>query len=114
MNTAAKFKVDPALTKILGESYSSVESAIKELIDNAYDAYATKVNVTIPEFFENSQVVIIDDGDGMTANDIKDQYLRIASSRFSRKGDTTIGKKRKVKGRKGIGKFAGLTVANVM
>jgi ethanolamine utilization protein EutP (predicted NTPase) len=114
MNTAAKFKVDPALTKILGESYSSVESAIKELIDNAYDADATKVNVTIPEFFENSQVVIVDDGDGMTANDIKDQYLRIASSRFSRKGDTTIGKKRKVKGRKGIGKFAGLTVANVM
>lgn len=114
MSEVIKFKVDPALTKILGESYTSVEAAIKELIDNAFDADSSLVKVTLPEIFDNSAITIEDDGDGMTANDVKDQYMKIASSRFSRKGDTTYGKRRKVKGRKGIGKFAGLTVANTM
>ena len=36
MNQTAKFKVGPQLAKILGESYSSVEAGIKELIDNYY------------------------------------------------------------------------------
>jgi hypothetical protein len=115
MSEAVKFKVDPALTKILGESYTSVEAAVKELIDNAYDADSRRVIVALPEIFEDNPIIVIeDDGDGMTLLDVKDQYLRIANSRYSRKGDVTIGKKRKVKGRKGIGKFAGLTVANTM
>lgn len=114
MNQSAKFKVDPQLAKILGESYSSVEAAIKELIDNCYDADGTKVNVTFPNPFDHSNILIEDNGDGMTPNEVREQYLKIASSRFSRKGDTTFGKKRKVKGRKGIGKFAGLTVATFM
>ncbi len=48
MDKAAKFKVDPALTKILGESYTSVEAAIKELVDNCYDADSAKVSVDFP------------------------------------------------------------------
>jgi hypothetical protein len=114
MDKAAKFKVDPALTKILGESYTSVEAAIKELIDNCYDADSTKVIVDFPNPFDHSKILIIDNGDGMTPNEVREQYLKIASSRTSRKGDTTYGKRRKVKGRKGIGKFAGLMIANLM
>ncbi|NTW31745.1 MAG: hypothetical protein HGB12_03830 [Bacteroidetes bacterium] len=114
MENSAKFKVDPALTKILGESYTSVEAAIKELVDNCYDADATSVSVDFPNPFDHSKIIIKDNGDGMTPNEIKEQYLKIASSRTSRKGDTTYGKKRKVKGRKGIGKFAGLMIASLM
>jgi len=114
MDNPAKFKVDPALTKILGESYNSVESAIKELIDNCYDADSSQVIVEFPNPFDHSNIIIIDDGDGMTPEEVRGQYLKIASSRMSRKGDTTYGKKRKVKGRKGIGKFAGLMIANSM
>ncbi len=114
MNKAAKFKVDPALTKILGESYTSVEAAIKELVDNCYDADSTIVSVDFPDPFNHSKILIIDNGDGMTPNEVREQYLKIASSRTSRKGDTTFGKKRKVKGRKGIGKFAGLMIASLM
>lgn len=114
MDKSAKFKVDPALTKILGESYTSVEAAIKELVDNCYDADSTKVSVEFPNPFDHSKILIIDDGDGMTPNEVREQYLKIASSRTSRKGDTTYGKKRKVKGRKGIGKFAGLMIATFM
>jgi Histidine kinase-, DNA gyrase B-, and HSP90-like ATPase len=114
MDKAAKFKVDPALTKILGESYTSVEAAIKELVDNCYDADATNVSVDFPAPFDHSKIIITDNGDGMTPNEVREQYLKIASSRTSRKGDTTYGKKRKVKGRKGIGKFAGLMIASFM
>lgn len=114
MDKAAKFKVDPALTKILGESYTSVEAAIKELVDNCYDADATIVSVDFPNPFDHSKILIVDNGDGMTPNEVREQYLKIASSRTSRKGDTTFGKKRKVKGRKGIGKFAGLMIAALM
>lgn len=113
-NKSAKFKVDPALTKILGESYTSVEAAIKELVDNCYDADATHVTVDFPNPFDYSKIFIVDNGDGMTPNEVREQYLKIASSRSSRKGDTTYGRRRKVKGRKGIGKFAGLTVATFM
>jgi hypothetical protein len=109
-----KFKVDPALTKILGESYTSVEAAIKELVDNAYDADASNVEVDFPNIMELSVITIKDDGDGMTTNEIEEQYLKIASSRTARRGDKTYGKNRKVKGRKGIGKFAGLMIANLM
>lgn len=114
MDKAAKFKVDPALTKILGESYTSVEAAIKELVDNCYDADSTNVSVDFPNPFDHSKIIIADNGDGMTPNEVREQYLKIASSRTSRKGDTTYGRKRKVKGRKGIGKFAGLMIANLM
>jgi hypothetical protein len=114
MDNSAKFKVDPALTKILGESYNSVESAIKELVDNCYDADSTEVIVEFPNPFDHSNILIIDNGDGMTPEEVKEQYLKIASSRTSRKGDKTHGRKRKVKGRKGIGKFAGLMIANSM
>jgi len=114
MDKPAKFKVDPALTKILGESYTSVEAAIKELVDNCYDADASEVTVDFPNPFDHSKIIIEDNGDGMTPNEVREQYLKIASSRTSRKGDLTHGKKRRVKGRKGIGKFAGLMIAGLM
>jgi hypothetical protein len=59
MNQSAKFKVDPQLAKILGESYSSVEAAIKELIDNCYDADASQVKVTFPDPFDHSNILIL-------------------------------------------------------
>ena len=70
MDKAAKFKVDPALTKILGESYTSVEAAIKELVDNCYDADAAKVSVDFPNPFDHSKIIITDNGDGMTPNEV--------------------------------------------
>lgn len=50
----------------------------------------------------------------MTGEEIRRHYLAIASDRRARSGDRTALKQRKVKGRKGIGKFAGLMVANDM
>ena len=50
----------------------------------------------------------------MTEREVRHEYLNIANDRRSRKGDLTLGKKRPVKGRKGIGKFAGLVAADLM
>ncbi len=112
---SAHFKVDPRLAKLLGETYRSVEDAVKELVDNSYDADAELVNISIPDEIEsNPKITIEDNGSGMKEKEVRTEYLNIASSRLSRKGDKTVLKKRKVKGRKGIGKFAGLMVADVM
>ncbi len=50
----------------------------------------------------------------MTEREVRSEYLNIARDRRSRKGEKTLGKHRAVKGRKGIGKFAGLVAADIM
>jgi hypothetical protein len=115
MTKPAHFKVDPKLAELLGETYRSVEEATKELIDNAYDADAENVKIQLPdELTPDPKIVIEDDGSGMKENEVRNEYLNIANSRTSRKGNITFLKKRKVKGRKGIGKFSGLMVASQM
>jgi HSP90 family molecular chaperone len=110
----AKFRIDPALATLLGENYRSSEYAIKELIDNAWDADASNVWISLPEPLSQAPITIQDDGSGMTEKEVLNEYLRIASSRKSRKGGNTPLKNRRIKGRKGIGKFAGLLAANIM
>ncbi len=115
MSKNANFKVDPKLAELLGETYRSTEDAIKELVDNAFDADADNIWAILPELFsENAEVIIKDDGSGMKEQELRTEYLKIASSRLARKGDKTPQKNRTVKGRKGIGKFSGLMVAEVM
>lgn len=115
MSKATNFKVDPKLAELLGETYKSIEDAIKELVDNAYDADADDIWIELPEpLTVNPEVVVRDNGTGMKEQEVRHEYLKIASSRLSRKGDKSLIKNRKIKGRKGIGKFAGLMVAEVM
>ena len=114
-NKSAHFKVDPKLAELLGETYRSVEEAVKELIDNSYDADSENVKINLPDDITPDPLIIIeDDGSGMKENEVRNEYLNIANSRTSRKGNLSIKKKRKVKGRKGIGKFSGLMVASQM
>lgn len=115
MSKSAHFKIDPKLAELLGETYKSTEDALKELIDNSYDADSENVKIQLPEILDSEPIIIIeDDGSGMKENELRTEYLKIASSRFVRKGATSYIKKRVVKGRKGIGKFSGLMVAEIM
>ncbi len=59
-------------------------------------------------------IIIEDDGSGMTQEEISRHYLLIANDRRARSGERTAIKNRKVKGKKGIGKFSGLMAASVM
>ena len=114
MSATANFKVDPRLASILGESYRSSEYALKELIDNAWDAEAAEVRITVPTILSEDPIIIEDDGSGMKPAEVRDEYLNIANPRWTRKGDRTPNKNRLVKGRRGVGKFAGLILASRM
>jgi hypothetical protein len=108
------FSVNTRLTRLLGETYRSSEAAIKELVDNAWDADAQNVWIELPSPLTGECVSVSDDGTGMTEQEIRNEYLNIASDKRTRTGDRTPRLKRKIKGRKGIGKFAGLTIASKM
>ncbi len=114
MSDSAHFSVDTRLASLLGESYRSSEAAIKELVDNAWDADAKNVWIELPSAMSSEPVCVRDDGTGMTALELRSQYLNIASDKRKRTGERTLGLNRRVKGRKGIGKFAGLMIAQVM
>lgn len=114
MPNDAHFSVDTRLTRLLGETYRSSEAALKELIDNAWDADADNVWVTLPTIVTEAPIVVRDDGSGMTAPEMRGEYLNIASDRRARAGEKTPKHGRRVKGRKGIGKFSGLTLAGQM
>ena len=45
--TQLKFQVDTRLAFLLSENYRSTESAIKELVDNAWDADADNVKIIL-------------------------------------------------------------------
>lgn len=109
-----RFQVDSRLATLLSQEYSSSERALKELVDNAWDADAERVAIALPKPLSGDPIVIQDDGTGMTEEELRRHYLSIASDRRSRRGERTSGKNRLVKGRKGIGKFAGLMAAAVM
>lgn len=110
----ANFRVDPRLASLLAENYRSTEHAIRELVDNAWDADAETVQITLPEPFTDQPIVVADDGSGMTEAELQREYLVIAHDRRTRTGDKTLRKHRVIRGRKGIGKFAGLVAAELM
>ena len=56
------FKVDTGLASLLSESYRSPEKALKELIDNAWDAEASHVEITLPEPLSGDAIVVEDNG----------------------------------------------------
>ena len=114
MSESLNFGVDPKLAALLGSSYNSTEKAIKELVDNAWDADAEEVSITLPDQMSSDPIVVSDNGAGMTVQELRNDYLKVARDRRTVKGDRTKAKNRKVRGRKGIGKFAGLMVAERM
>lgn len=108
------FAVSPRLAALLGDGYRSTEQALKELVDNAWDADAEEVNVTLPAPMTLDPIVISDNGHGMTSEEIEAEYLNIARDRRTIKGARTPRLNRRVKGKLGIGKFAGLAAARRM
>ncbi|WP_090228296.1 ATP-binding protein [Filomicrobium insigne] len=114
MSRTVYFTVSPRLTALLGENYRQTEAALKELVDNAWDADAGHVWVTLPQPMTSDPIIIRDDGHGMGPGEVETEYLDIARDRRSIKGKYTPNGDRRVKGRKGIGKFAGLAAARTM
>ncbi len=90
----------------IGEKlYTEKSSFLRELVNNAYDADATRVDVTItPE-----AIIIEDDGSGMNEEGLK-QYFTIGSSLKKEETKSPAFGRTRI-GEFGIGKFAALAAA---
>lgn len=98
------------------QMYSTLPPVIGELVANAWDANAKRVEITIPEGpidEHTSEITIVDDGIGMSDGDIRRKYLIIGRDRREDEhADATPPPlRRHVMGRKGIGKFSAFGIA---
>ncbi|MEI3116803.1 MAG: ATP-binding protein [Merdibacter sp.] len=65
---------DKTIAYLLGaNNFTNDESAILELVKNAYDAKALTVSLT----FSKGSLVVQDDGIGMNASDIYDKWMHV-------------------------------------
>jgi DNA mismatch repair ATPase MutL len=48
MSKKTRFQVDSRLASLLSQEYSSTEKALKELVDNGWDADAEKIFISLP------------------------------------------------------------------
>jgi len=119
MTRKYKMTVAGQLFKHLGlQMYSGAVPAISELISNAYDAMAKNVWITMPTgrpIQETDEIVVRDDGYGMSFDECNSRYLSVGTDRRLSASEWTEAynglKSRKVQGRKGIGKLAGFGIA---
>ena len=97
------------------QMYQSPVAAIAELIANAWDADATSVQVDLPDDLSGTPVITVaDNGIGMTFGDCQNLYLDVGRNRRATKNGKSSPGGRPVLGRKGIGKFAGFGIADVL
>ena len=94
---------DSTIAELLGvQNFTNAESAILELVKNAYDAEV--LNLTIK--FNENQLIIEDDGIGMNAEDIKKYWMHIGKSQKKYNIIDKNNKNRVLAGSKGLGRFA--------
>lgn len=99
----AQFKISSGLKNIIGQDLITNDYvAIFELVKNAYDAAASVVRI----YFKDDRIYIIDNGKGMSSNDIDSKWLFVA---YSAKKDGTEDSDLPDKiyaGSKGVGRFS--------
>ena len=112
-----KLRFAGALVEQLGaQLYPSATATVAELISNAWDADARNVWVTIPfgqSWTAAGEIVVLDDGHGMTREEAQARYLEVGRKRRIHDGGKTPGG-RLVHGRKGIGKLAAFGTAEIL
>jgi len=100
------FSVDSALLGELGERLvESVHLALIELVKNSYDADATEVLIKLlPSKEGKTEIHITDNGSGMTLEDVRRYWMRIATTN-KLVNATSSNYGRQKSGEKGIGRF---------
>ncbi|MHB8618152.1 MAG: ATP-binding protein, partial [Chloroflexota bacterium] len=121
--TAYELRISRLTIDKLGvKLYDKVSAVVAELIANSYDADATQVRVDLPLGTELAskgdlptqpidkgyEIVVWDNGHGMTPDEARAHYLRVGRDRreHPEQGARSRTKRRPVMGRKGIGKLA--------
>ena len=94
---------DDKIVELFGvQNFTNKESAILELVKNAYDAGASNLNIK----FENNSIILIDDGCGMTYDTLKYRWTKIGNSTKEYEFLDENNEIRIYSGSKGIGRFA--------
>lgn len=98
---------------------SSEDIALTELVANAWDAGAQRVDIFIPDSEEGeNQLVIRDNGNGMTDEEFEQRWMTLNYNRTKHQGEIVQfpsdveAKKRVAYGRNGIGRHGMLCFAN--
>ncbi|PTO99950.1 hypothetical protein CWN88_16395 [Vibrio splendidus] len=107
MSDSLILKFDPNTIEHLGVSlYSKLPSVLSELISNSWDADADTVSIDFIIQGDKKAIEYIDDGEGMTFDELNEKYLVIGRNRRrdTQKQNSTKG--RPVIGKKGLGKLA--------
>ena len=102
------FSTHAHIKNIIGKELINDDNvAVMELVKNSYDAGATKVIIKFKNLVEDknkqSELIIIDDGMGMSENDILKKWLNIA---YSSKKENFTQNNRYQAGNKGVGRFS--------
>ena len=90
--------------------YSNIPTVLSEIVANAYDADATKVTIDLD--IKNDKIIIEDDGNGMTLEEINKKFLLVGYSKRKSGNEKSMVFRRDVMGRKGIGKLSLFSIAN--
>ena len=93
------------------QMYKTLPPVLAELISNSYDADASFATVIFDDKSEHKSIIVIDDGCGMTFEELNDSFLKIGRNR-RKQSDAPTPRGRKVTGRKGLGKLAIFGIAN--
>ena len=104
-NENIEFKFSYLALKLLGKNlYSNAWAALSELVANSLDANAMDVYLYIDMRNKRKSVIeVFDNGDGMSFEDLRDNYVHIGRNRRLEQENSE-----NVMGRKGIGKLAAL------
>lgn len=112
------FKISTGLKDIIGrELITQPHTAVFELVKNAYDANASRVYIVFqdvkdPGRQDHGKLLVVDDGDGMSYEDIVGKWLFVGYSEKKSEGgngdfrDKVANRKRMMAGAKGIGRFS--------
>ena len=92
--------------------YSNVPAVISEVVANAWDADAEKVEILIND--RKKEISITDNGHGMNIEDANRKYLMVGYRRREEGNSITEHFGRPVMGRKGIGKLSLFSIAKVI
>ncbi len=89
--------------------YSNASAVLSEAVANSWDADASMVEIDTGD----DSIVIQDDGVGMTLQQINKRFLNVGYDKWKSEGGVSP-KGRRFMGRKGIGKLALFSIANVV
>ena len=102
-----ELKFDPRTIEHLGiKMYSQLPYALAELVANAYDAGAEHVKIHLVDNCEEKKIIVEDDGEGMSYDEVANHFLVIGRKRRAEDTERTNSKGRIITGKKGLGKLA--------